>query len=108
MLLADRADFEMYPPIHVAADIAAVDTEHAILTEAHHLDDLIGHTLTDQKLFHFFSPHQSQLVVVADRDLLVGIALDENAEVRIVLGQVGLCGEDGLESSVSPLRPTSK
>ena len=96
VLLTDRANFEMHTPIHIAADIAAVETECALFSEAYHLDDLVGDTLTNQKLFHFFSPHQSQLVVVADRTLLVGIALHENAEVRIVLGQVGLRGEDGL------------
>ena len=96
MLLADLADFEMPPPIHIAADIAAVETERAILAEADHFDDLLGDALTDQKLFHFFSPHQSQLVVIADRTLLVRIALHENAEVVIVLRQVGLRGENGL------------
>ena len=38
VLLADLADFEMYPTIHVAADVAAVETERAIFTEAHDLD----------------------------------------------------------------------
>ena len=96
VLLTDLADFEMHTPIHIAADIAVVETERAFFPETDHLDDLVGDTLTDQKLFHFFSSHQSQLVVVADRALLVGIALDENAEVVIVLRQVGLRGEDRL------------
>ena len=66
VLLTDLADFEMHTPIHVAADIAVVEAERAFFSEADHRNDLVGDTLADQKLFDFLSPHQPQLVVVAD------------------------------------------
>ena len=59
MVLADLADFKVYPPIHVAADVAVVETERAILAEAHHLDGLVGDSKTDEKFFYLLSPHKS-------------------------------------------------
>ena len=56
MFLTDLADFQVHASIHVAADVAVIETEHAIFAQAHHLDDLIGDTQADQILFHFLSP----------------------------------------------------
>src|SRR6185295_5957721 len=84
----------MYPAVHIAADIAVVETEHAIFAEAHHLDLMLSDTGIHELSLHCLCPLHAKLHVVADRALLVCIALYENTEIGIVLRQVGLRGED--------------
>ena len=47
MVLPDLADFKMYPPIHVTADVAIVETECAIFSEAYDLDLMFRHAGID-------------------------------------------------------------
>ena len=93
--LTDLADFEMHPPIHIAADVAVVETERALFPEADHLDLVLGDTGVHKLSLHRLCPLHAELHVVAGGTLSIRIALHENAEVGIVLGQVGLRGEDG-------------
>lgn len=93
MLLADLPDVEVHPAIEVPADIAVVHAEHAILTEADDFHLVFGHTAVQQFLFHGFGPLHPQLLVVAGRSLLVGIALDQYGIVLVLLEQVALGGE---------------
>ena len=96
VLLTDLADFEMHTSIHVAADIAVVEAERAPFPEADHLDLVLGDSGAHKLSLHRLCPLHAELHVVAGRTLSIRIALDENAKVRIVLGQVGLRGENGL------------
>ena len=52
MFLTDLADFEMNTPIHGAADIAAVETERALFTEAYDLDLILRNTGAHEFSFH--------------------------------------------------------
>ena len=96
VLLTDRADFEMHATIHVAADVAAVETERTLFTEADDLDLILRNTGAHEFSFHRLRPLHAELHVVDGGTLSIRMALHENAEVGIVLRQIGLRGEDGL------------